>query len=458
MNEPISAMSSTFSAPAPAPSATCRPGLRLDEETSARSALAFCSDGADMIMHMLLAGFECAADAWAALTHPHDTKGTEPALCERIVTGMARTGRPVRDPDKTRAACLEAIRRWRERVETIPHMPGSRDWDDWVTHHGDWHVVCSHSPWWPGQLNDLPIRSDWAQPLCLWVCGDPETLVRCSFPLGIVGSRAVTDEGRVIAHDVAHRAAEQGHNIISGGAMGTDAAAHWGAIEAKLSGAQGSTIAFFAGGLDHVGPSVNRRLFQAIRSNNGALVSEMCRGTVPEPRRFLLRNRLIAAMSSAVIVTQARLRSGALNTAQWANEMGREVYAVPGSITQPDWTGCNRLIATSKAMLFASLAEASSLCSDIHVASSPPSGSTLPSRRILTAIRRCRRRHEDASMENLLIMVNTVREPGEEPLEASALMSALAQLQEAGVVRYARGTYAIAHANNSSRTTQPRLC
>ena len=61
-------------------------------------------------------------------------------------------------------------------------------------------------------------------------------------------------------------------------------------------------------------------------------------------------------------------------------------------------------------------------------------------------------------MENLLIMVNTVREPGEEPLEASALMSALAQLQEAGVVRYARGTYAIAHANNSSRTTQPRLC
>ena len=108
--------------------------------------------------------------------------------------------------------------------------------------------------------------------------------------------------------------------------MGIDAAAHWGALEAMNQlGAKvaGRTVAIFAGGLDHCGPTTNMRLFEQICAQHGALVSECTPSTIPEPRRFLLRNRLIAALAYSVVVAQARLRSGALNTAGWANEMNR---------------------------------------------------------------------------------------------------------------------------------------
>ena len=122
-----------------------------------------------------------------------------------------------------------------------------------------------------------------------------------------------------------------GHLVVSGGALGTDAAAHWGAVKAmdEMSAAlAGRTVAVFAGGLNHIGPKSNQNLFEQIESHSGALISELCPGTVPEARRFLLRNRLIAALSSTLIVAQARARSGALNTAGWANELNRNLFAV----------------------------------------------------------------------------------------------------------------------------------
>ena len=106
--------------------------------------------------------------------------------------------------------------------------------------------------------------------------------------------------------------------------MGTDAAAHWGALNAlhgRKPGCVGRTVAVFAGGLNHMGPARNRTLFERIESQGGALISELCPGTIPEARRFLLRNRIIAALSSTLVVAQARLRSGALNTAGWACEL-----------------------------------------------------------------------------------------------------------------------------------------
>lgn len=127
--------------------------------------------------------------------------------------------------------------------------------------------------------------------------------------------------------------------------MGTDAAAHWGALNAlhgRMPANVGRTVAVFAGGLNHIGPMRNRTLFERIEAQGGALISELCPGTIPEARRFLLRNRIIAAMSSTLIVTQARLRSGALNTAGWACELLREVYAVPGDINQPCNAGAIR--------------------------------------------------------------------------------------------------------------------
>ena len=141
---------------------------------------------------------------------------------------------------------------------------------------------------------------------------------------------------------------------MSGGALGTDAAAHWGAIQAMDeigTPLAGRTVAVFAGGLNYIGPKSNERLFETIINHSGALISELCPGTVPEARRFLIRNRLIAALSSTLIVAQARARSGALNTAGWANELNRRVFAVPGDVTMPHNTGCNRLIQEGQASI-----------------------------------------------------------------------------------------------------------
>lgn len=147
---------------------------------------------------------------------------------------------------------------------------------------------------------------------------------------------------------------------MSGGALGTDAAAHWGAIQAMDeigTPLAGRTIAVFAGGLNYIGPKSNERLFETIINHSGALISELCPGTVPEARRFLIRNRLIAALSSTLIVAQARARSGALNTAGWANELNRRVFAVPGDVTMPHNTGCNRLIQEGQASIICSLTD-----------------------------------------------------------------------------------------------------
>ena len=94
--------------------------------------------------------------------------------------------------------------------------------------------------------------------------------------------------------------------------------------------------------------------------------------TIPEPRRFLLRNRLIAALAYSVVVAQARLRSGALNTAGWANEMNRRLFAVPGEITTPAHAGCNRLIADQQASLLSSTSDIEQLCHETHAPSIRP--------------------------------------------------------------------------------------
>ncbi len=136
--------------------------------------------------------------------------------------------------------------------------------------------------------------------------------------------------------------------------MGTDAAAHWGALNAlhgRMPANVGKTVAVFAGGLNHIGLMRNRTLFERIEAQGGASISELCPATISEARRFLLRNRIIAAMSSTLIVTQARLRSGGLNTAGWACELLREVYAVPGDINQPCNAGCNKMIGDHRAMI-----------------------------------------------------------------------------------------------------------
>ena len=263
----------------------------------------------------------------------------------------------------------------------------------------------------------------------------------------VVGSRGVSEYGRQSAHELAKQAARAGHLIVSGGALGTDAAAHWGAIQAMDeigTPLAGRTVAVFAGGLNYIGPKSNERLFETIINHSGALISELCPGTVPEARRFLIRNRLIAALSSTLIVAQARARSGALNTAGWANELNRRVFAVPGDVTMPHNTGCNRLIQEGQASIICSLTDIDEFCHAAHrpqsadaadnddepseestdTSLSQPTNATAA---ILKAIRTCSAKYGHVSTDGLLAIL-AESNPGEYSISRISMELGLMEL------------------------------
>jgi DNA processing protein len=156
--------------------------------------------------------------------------------------------------------------------------------------------------------------------------------------VAIVGSRAATAYGLSTAHALARDLARAGVVVISGLALGIDGAAHRGALEAG-----GRTVAVLACGPDRVYPSRHRGLARRIEGQ-GAIVSEFPPGTQPLPAFFPLRNRLISGMASAVVIVEARERSGSLITAGHAANQGVDVFAVPGPITAPTSAGPNRLL------------------------------------------------------------------------------------------------------------------
>jgi DNA processing protein len=196
---------------------------------------------------------------------------------------------------------------------------------------GDQRRLLRGGPGWPASLEHL------AQPPAeLWVRGGlwppPETAV------AVVGARAATLTGLEVARDLGRELAATGVLVISGLARGIDAAAHRGALEAG-----GPTLAVLGCGVDVCYPRGHERLFAAV-CGAGALVSEDPPGTEPVAWRFPRRNRIIAALAVAVVVVEAGDRSGALSTARHAADLGRDVFAVPGSVRSPQSRGTNRLI------------------------------------------------------------------------------------------------------------------
>jgi len=187
------------------------------------------------------------------------------------------------------------------------------------------------SPAYPPRLAALPD----AAPLLL-VRGDPGALRGPC--VAIVGARAATAQGRDVAGRLAGDLARAGVTVVSGLAVGIDAAAHRGALAAG-----GRTVAVQACGPDAVYPPGHRRLAAEIAAG-GAVVTEFPPGTPPLRYHFPLRNRLISGLSRAVVVVEARLRSGSLGTAAHALEQGIEVFAVPGPVTSPTSAGSNRLL------------------------------------------------------------------------------------------------------------------
>jgi len=163
--------------------------------------------------------------------------------------------------------------------------------------------------------------------------------------VAMVGTRKATVYGREVAHRLAGDLARNGVTIVSGLARGIDAIAHKAALEAG-----GRTIAVLGSGVDYIYPSEHHVLAQAI-IENGALLSDFPLGTRPEASNFPARNRIISGLSLGVVVVEAGYKSGALITADFAADHGREVFAVPGSILSPASAGCNRLLRDGAAIV-----------------------------------------------------------------------------------------------------------
>lgn len=214
--------------------------------------------------------------------------------------------------------------------------------------------VVPGDPEWPVQLDDLAVAPALQRrggvPLGLWVRG-PARLDQLSGAVAVVGSRSATTYGADVAADLAAVVAESGRAVVSGAAFGIDQAGHRGALAGG-----GTTVAVLACGADRAYPAAHRQLIEHI-AGHGAVVSEALPGWAPTRLRFLARNRLIAALTAGTVVVEAAVRSGALNTANWATRLNRHLLGVPGPVTSGPSQGVHQLIRSGAATLVTSGAD-----------------------------------------------------------------------------------------------------
>ncbi len=233
--------------------------------------------------------------------------------------------------------------------------------------------------------------------------------------IAIVGTRTASGYGRACAMKFAEAFARAGVTVVSGGAVGIDAAAHGAAIEAG-----GKTAAVLAGGIDLRYPAINFGLFERIVAN-GCLVSEFALGSKPDQYKFIVRNRLIAALSSAVLVIEAPAKSGALHTAVAAAEFGREVFVIPAAIDFMSFRGSLGLIRDGATMVFHPDQVLEPLnIRPIPVVKKPRSGPTTDSELVL-----------DALSSTPLVTEKIVELTG---LETSVVLGELTMLELDGVI------------------------
>lgn len=189
---------------------------------------------------------------------------------------------------------------------------------------------------WPRALDDL--RWVGRASFGLWVCGGLSLAEATAKSVAIVGTRTATDYGASVAGDMSYDLAERGWSVVSGLAYGIDSAAHRGVLSAA-----GTTVGVLACGIDVPYPRGNRSLYERLTAE-GLVVTEHPPGSAPQRLRFLVRNRIIAALSLGTVVVEMALRSGARSTAAHAAAINRHVMAVPGPITSAMSGGCHRLL------------------------------------------------------------------------------------------------------------------
>ncbi len=288
------------------------PRMQLNQEKLARAALTYLAEPGDPALGALLAICE-AAEVLAAIK----------------ADMLPGTGPGCGDTPASRAALERALRRWRAR------LPGLPDEEEIAAACGeDIRLICPGDDEWPDALDQL----DQARPYALWLRGDADLHFACARSVSMVGSRAATGYGGHMAGEIAADLAERGWTIISGGAYGIDAAAHRGALAAE-----GITIAVMACGVDYPYPAGHAGMFAAIAAQ-GLVASEWPPGRPPGRMRFLVRNRVIAALGCGTVIVEAGERSGALNTARHAANLGKPLMAVPGPVTSAQSAGCHRII------------------------------------------------------------------------------------------------------------------
>jgi len=209
---------------------------------------------------------------------------------------------------------------------------------------------CPGDDEWPAGFERLELSLEFssrygAPPFGLWLRGDSDLAAVTGRAVAVVGARAATEYGVRVAADLGAELATAGWTVVSGAAYGIDAAAHRGALAVG-----GLTVAVLACGVEITYPTGHAGLLHQI-ADAGLVVSELPPGSRPSRQRFLARNRLIAAMTRGTVVVEAAVRSGALNTAGWALDIGRDILAVPGPVTSAMSAGCHDLVRKGAATL-----------------------------------------------------------------------------------------------------------
>ena len=297
---------------------------------------------------------------------------------------------------------------------------------------GNVSLLCPDDPAYPLRLKEI-----YDPPLILYVRGNPEVLSKPG--IAMVGTRHPTPYGAGMAERLGCDLAAQGLVIISGMARGVDTASHRGAISSK-----GKTVAVFGTGVDVIYPKENSRLAEQILAFGGALVSEFPLGTFAAPQNFPIRNRIISGMSFGVLVVEAAEYSGTRITARCALEQNRDVFAVPGNVTNKNSWGPNTLIKQG-AKLIATWEDVwEDLPTEVRLMLTPPaspessdasSASLFPDeglppheKRILSLLKADESMHIDELIEKL-----------EPELSSSEIFAALFELELAGKVRQMPG-------------------
>ncbi|WP_409469419.1 DNA-processing protein DprA [Streptomyces sp. HC307] len=290
---------------------------------------------------------------------------------EQVVRRLREGGRPLPGVSEKRWAGLLA----RARLA----QPGR---DLGVARDAGVRFVCPGDAEWPGQLDDLGE----ARPLGLWIRGRPSLRMWALRSVAVVGARACTEYGAHMAVTLAAGLAERGWVVVSGGAYGVDGAAHRGAL-----GAGGATVAVLACGVDRPYPRGHTQLITRI-ADQGLVVGELPPGDHPTPNRFIVRNRVIAALTRGTVVVEAAYRSGSLVTARAAQRLGRHTMGVPGPTTSGLSAGVHELLR-GDATLVTDAAEVVELVGDMGELAPDRRGPVLPrdllapgARRVLAAL------------------------------------------------------------------------